>query len=222
MCYNKKGRFMITRVPLCFAFTLLFLLSGVSGAWSLSYLGVDLGLIFLGNAEEDSAPNPVILQGVGVTFPVYQLDALTIEVGGLFYGTQYQWLNNRASPADIERADNFYVLSVQIDGRVMYEWKVSDQVDLGVSGGLTLAIRVPLFAWDEGEKYREDMTAYFLEGRFIYPQAGGYVDWAILEGIELRFSLRVFFPLYNLWSDEGMPFWDGGMVQGIVSMNFKL
>ncbi len=213
---------MATHGPFFFAFLFLFLLFTTTGAWSLSYLGVDLGLIFLGNAEEHSAPNPVILQGLGVTFPVYQFDSLTIEVGGLFYGTQYQWLNDRASPADIERADNFFVLSVQIDGRVMYEWKVSDQVDLGVSGGLTFAFRIPVVAWDEGEKYRADMTAFFLEGRFIYPQAGVFVDWAIVEGLELRFSLRAFFPLYNLWSGEDMPFWDGGMAQGIVSMNFKL
>ncbi|MBN1799429.1 MAG: hypothetical protein JW822_12720 [Spirochaetales bacterium] len=204
-------------------FVFLFLFAGAIGAWSQSYFSLNLGLIFLGNAEEDSAPNPVILQGIGATFPVYQIDAITIEIGGLFYGTQYQWANNRASPADIERADNFFVLSTQIDGRVTYEWRLSDQVGMGVGGGLSLVIRIPLFAYDNGEQYRSDMTSYFFEmARFLYPRGDFFVDWAIVEGLGLRFSIQALVPIYNLWSGEGVPFWDGGMIQGIVSLRFLL
>jgi len=216
------GKVMRLHRPLFYICLLFFLLFTASGAWSLSYFSVDLGLILLGNAEENSAPNPVILQGVGATFPVYQEGAFTVEIGGLFYGTQYQWVNDRASPADIERADNFFVLSFQIDGRMTYEWKISDQVDLGIEGGLSLAFRIPLFAWDNGEQYRQDMTVYFFEGRFIYPHGGGFVDWALTEGLELRFSLRTYIPIYNLLFSDGLAFWNGGMVQAIASLNFKL
>ncbi len=204
-------------------FILLFLFLHAACVWSLPYFSVDLGLIFLGNSEEYSAPNPVILQGLGATFPVYQIDALTIEIGGLFYGTQYQWTDNRASPADIERANNFFVLAMQIDGRVAYEWQLSDQVGIGVAGGLSLVFRIPLFAFDNGEQYRSDMTAYFFDmARFLYPRADFFVDWGIVEGLELRFTVQALVPIYNLWIGEGLPFWDGGMIQGIVSLHFLL
>jgi hypothetical protein len=203
--------------------SVFFLITSTMGAWSLPYFGIDLGLIFLGNAEEDSAPNPVILQGLGVTFPIFQIDDIVIEVGGLFYGTQYQWTNNRASPADIERADNFFVLAVQIDGRVAYEWQLSEQIGMGFGGGLSLVFRIPLFAYDNGEQYRSDMTVYFFDmARFLYPRGDFFVDWAIVQGLELRFTVQALVPIYNLWSGEEVPIWDGGMIQGIVSLRFLL
>jgi hypothetical protein len=208
------------KLVFCFFF---FLFAHLTSVWSLPYFSVDLGLIFLGNAEEYSAPNPVILQGLGATFPVYQIEDITIEVGGLFYGTQYQWTHDRASPADIERVDNFFVLAMQIDGRVSYKWQLSEQVDMGCGGGLSLVFRIPLFAYDNGEQYRSDMTVYFFDmARFLYPRGDFFVDWALVEGLELRFMVQALVPIYNLWSGESVPFWDGGMIQGIVSLRFLL
>jgi hypothetical protein len=202
-------------------FILIFLFFLSLPLWSLPYLGADLGLILLGNTEEESAPDPVIMQGLGVTFPVYQIEALTIEVSGLFYGTFYQWFNDRASPADIERADNLWVLTVQLDGKIAYAWPLGGGVDIGVVGGLSLAFRIPLFAYDNGEKYRKDMTAYFFDmARFLYPHLGSFLDWAIAEGLDLRFTIRCLLPIYDLWSGED--FWNGLMIQGLMSLNFKL
>jgi len=50
---------------------------------------------------------------------------------------------------------------------------------------------------------------FWSEGRWFYPVFGAGMDFPINEKFLLGFDLRVWFPVYRLWTDENLPPIDG-------------
>src|SRR4030042_4219506 len=133
-------------------FTILILLAA-GGAWSMPFIGVDTGLLFVINGESAGAPNPYILQGLGITLPLVHNEGFFIYAGLLIYGCQYQWYINRAIPADNEMADTIWTLLPQLDLRIGLPIKFSDNLTFGMALGPALVLPVPLLAYDAGAAY---------------------------------------------------------------------
>mgnify|MGYP000685403520 CR=1 FL=1 len=140
-----------------FVLAVWLLASWALPGYALPYLGADTGLLFIINAEEGGAPSPVILQGIGATFPWIEpepgIDGMFLTSGVMFSGTWYQYLNDRAIPADVERADTVWVLLANFDLQFGYLFTLSEKLSLGTAVMTALMLPLPLFATDNGSQY---------------------------------------------------------------------
>lgn len=192
---------------------------------SIPYICIDAGIPLLFNSEEHSAPNPVILQGLGVSVPILSFDIVFLETSILLFGTQYQYADDRAAPADWERADTLWVLEPVIDLRMGANIDLGNKWEVGLSAGPALFLRFPLFAFDptmEEElipEYQESMFAYFFgNGRFFMFSMEAAFRWQLYENIKLCFKLRNNLPLFHIWDEEEVPFWDQMIIKGLVGI----
>ena len=201
----------------------VFSLIAVLGAWSMPFLGADTGMLFMINGELAGAPSPVILQGLGVTLPLVQDDGFLLYAGVLFYGCQYQMYVGRAIPADNELADTIWTLLTQLDLRIGFPIKLSDNLTMGAMFGPALVLPVPLFAFDNGEAYRGTMFEYFyLRLKFLYVQGELFLRWAVADGIDLSFKLRGMYQIAAIWDEIGISRFNGMQIQALISLETKL
>ena len=193
-------------------------------AWGLPYLGVDTGLLFIIDMEAAGAPNPVILQGLGVTLPFIDTgEGFFLDAGAMVFMCPYQWYQNRAIPADSERVDTVGVVFLQLDMHVGTLFKLSKELTFGVSGGPALVFPFPLFAYDNGSAYIGSMYTYFYSKfKFISLEAELLLRWAIVKDLNLTFKVRGLYPLSALWDDPAISRINGLNIQGLVSVEIRL
>jgi hypothetical protein len=192
-------------------------------AWPISFLGADTGLLFLVTTETGGAPNPVILQGIGITVPLVEEPMFFLHAGLFLYGCQYMYLAGRAIPADNELANTIWTLFPQIDLLVGLPLKLSDSLTLGAGLGPAFVFPVPLFASDSGDDYRSSMFAFFYSKlRLFYGELELFLRWAIVKGTDLNIKVRGLYALYTLWDDDGVNRWNGLQVQGLISVEVHL
>ena len=203
----------------------IFLLAAASSIWCLPYIGIDTGLLFLVNDEAAGAPNPVILQGLGATLPLINNndEGFSLDASLLVFLCQYQWLNNRAIPADSERPDTIGVVFVQLDIRSGILMKLTKELTFGASLGPALVLPFPLFAYDNGAAYFNSMYTYFYTNlKFLYGEAELLLRWAILKELNLTFKLRAMYQLSALRDVLTVSRFNGMMFQGIISIEIRL
>jgi hypothetical protein len=192
-------------------------------AWCMPFIGVDTGLLFIVNTEAAGAPSPVILQGLGITLPLVADEGFYLDTGLLFYGCQYQYVSERAIPADTERADTVWVLFAQLDLRAGFDVKLSQEVTFGGTLGPAIIFPFPLFAYDNGAAYRDSMYAFFYNNKkLFYAEAELFLRWGIVSGINLTLKTRGLYPLAALWDDASIPRYNGIIIEGIVSIEVHL
>ncbi len=204
-------------------FLCLILLILPLAAWSISFIGVDTGLLFIITTEAAGAPNPVILQGIGMTLPLVEAPMFFLDVGLLFSGCQYMYLNNRAIPADNELANTIWTLFPQLEILVGIPIKFSDSVSMGVGLGPAFVFPLPLFAADSGDAYRSSMFDFFYgKLRLFYGEFELFLRIAIVKGADLRLKVRGLYALSTLWDDPAVNRWNGLQIQGLVSIEAHL
>jgi hypothetical protein len=198
------------------------LLTGMS-AFAGPVIDAETGLLLLFTTEEDSAPSPVVLQGLGLSYPFFNGDGFFLDAGLFFSGTQYQYLNNRAYPADIERADTVWVFFAQLDARIGYTLPVSDKFAITVSAGPMLLVRIPVFAVDNGQQYMDDMLAFFYSNlRFLYAEGQLAFRWKINNTIAVSFKLRALFAATSIVEILQHSLFNNFQIQGIVGIEIPL
>jgi hypothetical protein len=102
-----------------------------------------------------------------------------------------------------------------------------DNITIRAYGGLAFDFRICLLAWDvKGNqdhqqkgtapgastvaKASEDIFAYMWGGgRWIFPFIGAGMDFKALGDMTMGFDLRVWFPLWKVWTGEKLPFVEG-------------
>jgi hypothetical protein len=118
-------------------------------------------------------------------------------------GLNYRYEDDRAVLAEVEAADNFWVLGLIGDLRFGRLWAIGKTVEAGGFAGLALFLRVPLIPHDDAA---EDWgaTAAFLVARSLFPELAASVRWQVVDRWALVFDLRLWYPAHNLW-DAGKP-----------------
>jgi hypothetical protein len=90
-------------------------------------------------------------------------------------------------------------------------------------GGLAFYLRICLLAsgLESGESHdlssgktvgdaAKDVFSYFWGGgRWFFPFVGGGMDFAFLKSMTLGFDVRVWFPVWRLWTGENLPSIEG-------------
>lgn len=197
--------------------------------FSIEFPGMDVhwGLIWIGNAEEEGAPSP-LLPTLGVSLPVYFAPFFFLDPGMDFYGTSYQLSetgSGKAVPTEIEYANYIWYLIMRLDIPAGFRFNFSDNLAAGVTAGPSFLFRIPLIAWGDcaqsGSTCREEMGSYFYcSGRFFYPEAGLFFIWKMFNKAALLIEAKTFFPLFHAWDGEEVPFYDQFMVAGSVGLRF--
>ncbi len=185
---------------------------------ALEYIQIDAGLAYLVNSEQDSAPAP-LMPSVGIVLPWRALGKWPLEYGFLTFGTYYRLAAGRALPAELEQRD-FWVQGILASLRLGPEFMLGEKVSLGLKGGVSLLLRVPVPLFDDATGDWGDLAMYFYQKlRFIYPEAGLSATLPLQERLSLRLSVRAYFPLFHLWDGEDTPFTDqllAGLLLGFL------
>jgi len=185
------------------------------------------------------APSPVMTTlGGSAIFSFAQGFFLTLEPGLDLFWTNYENLDGRAVPAEIERGagNNIFILGFLLD------IPLTATVRFGPSLGETIANRFavafslgPSFVFRAGFKYdntiavQELMAAnqkavlsyLWAQGRWFYPAAGIRFEYALQERFTFQVGVREFLPVFNAWTGT-TPFLDHNMLHIIIGMRVTL
>ncbi|MQY76699.1 MAG: hypothetical protein GH155_03630 [Spirochaeta sp.] len=201
-------------------FLSLFLFLPLCLTPALDSYTVEGGLQFLINSDQDSAPSP-LMPTLGFSRPFWKRGIFTLDGGALFFGTYYQYQNDRALPAEIEHRD-FLVLASLVDARIGPEFIINNRLKAGGGLGLALFIRLPIPLFDDIKDDFTPLLGYFYAGRFVYPETEIYTAWKLNDKLELKTSIRVLFPIFHLWDGEELPFVDQMLISGLIGIRYTL
>ena len=164
-----------------------------------------------------SDPMPVLPSpGLGASYPIK--DNLKMELSLDFYWTNYQYsyVLKRAVPAAIENR------SAQVIGSVLAVqaaafFDVTPYMTFRVYGGPAADLRIVFIASDLRSDDLDDASAqtdsvrnyFWSSGRWFMPVIGTGVDFKLNPSIKLGIDLRVWAPVYRLWSGEDLPAIEG-------------
>ena len=174
-----------------------------------------------------SAPMPVLpALGGSVSWPLSDFFALEFSLD--LYGTtyDYDYTLNRPVPANDEFRSSF-VIGTLWGFQPVLRFRLRDgNIIVRTYGGLACDFRICLLAYgiDPGESHTDSggatghtvaeaagaVFSYFWgAGRWLFPFAGGGMDFRLVDGLLLGFDVRAWFPLYRLWTGEDLPFIEG-------------
>ncbi len=198
-------------------------------SFKVPYIGIDAGVLYLGNSDTDSAPSP-ILRTIGTTVPFFYqevTDNLTFVMKGemLFWGNYYTFNGTRAVPQEVEAPGEKWnwVLATTIDPRFALEYNFNESITAGLDLGLVLLLRFPIVSSEtSGEDSSHILQYFFGMGRFFYPENNLYIIWNVFDNLSLSFNLKATYPIFHLWDKENLPFYDQLIFTGLIGFLIKI
>nr|WP_010257854.1 hypothetical protein [Treponema primitia] len=176
-------------------------------------------LIFPEDNGLDSDSGPILPSaGISAAWLLPLVKSLQIELSLDFYGTYYAYSYklDRTIPANPENRSAFVIGSI-LGVQALKTFPLTDTLRLRVYGGPAADLRICLIADGlEGEdekdasKQTSDIAAYFWgQGRWFMPVIGTGMDFTVTEKLRMGLDLRVWFPIYRLWTGESLPSIEG-------------
>jgi hypothetical protein len=164
-----------------------------------------------------SDPMPVLPSlGAGISYPF--TDNFRAELSLDFYYTHYgyDYDLDRAVPYAIENR------SAQVIGSLLalqaaWYFNVSSLLTIRAYGGPAADLRIVLLAEDLNEPDMDDATRqtdsvrnyFWSQGRWFMPVVGAGLDFALNERFKIGVDMRVWTPIYRLWTGEDLPAIEG-------------
>jgi hypothetical protein len=193
-------------------------------ARALDRLTVHSGLLHITNGEEDGAPSALVPPlGAWTPVPLRWLPGLSWEAGVMMMGLTYTWdsESERGVPVEVEHANTFWVLGLAGDLRAVYQWRLRDNLELGITGGLLVLMRVPVIPYDDAASDWGSLATFFAM-RSVFPEVGGGLRWQALGTTAVVVQLRALYPLHNLWDADTPSALDHFTAGLIVGLDFDL
>jgi hypothetical protein len=214
----KQKRFLICIAALCAALPAIQP-APLAAQSQLGFFGRGSILFFPEDNGSASAPMPILPSlGGGVFYTLN--DLLALEASLDIYGTSYDYNYSlgRAVPANDEHRSAF-VTGLLLGLQPVFRWNpLGDKFTVRAYGGLSFDLRMIFSASgiDDDDPHtngytvgdaRSEITSYFWGGgRFVFLHAGGGMDFPILDNsFQLGFDLRIWFPIWRIWSGENLP-----------------
>ena len=205
---------------------------GFGATLSTDELEAHVGMLTIGDwtGETDGLSSPLFLLGVSAVLDLDSLpDPWVLGFGLDLLGAWYEWddVNRRAFLSEAEAGNSFFTVGLLISPRIGARFAVGEKVAMGADFGLDLLIRFPFDPFSSVPIADEQLPAlgYFLAGRFLYPELGGWLTWQATEDVELAFALRSLWPIYRIWSPEVTgfsTFLHQVIITGTLGMTIKL
>ena len=214
-------RFFLRFVFMAFIIFSLFTLPlGAQGFFSkISWLVEGTVLLFPEDNGMDSDPMPVLPSlGAGASYPVidtYRL-GLSLELTFDFYITHYGYSSSlkRAVPNAIENR-TARVIGTVMGFQVAGVFNVTPFIALRAYAGPAADLRIVFKAaglnegLDDLDAIRKDVDSvrnyFWSKGRWFMPVTGIGTDFTINSRFKLGIDLRVWMPIYKIWSGEDLP-----------------
>jgi hypothetical protein len=187
-------------------------------AWPLDTLEVDGAMVWIGNADPDSAPSP-LLPALGMNFSIIARRRWGLDAGFLVTGAFYEYAGERAIPAELEQRD-FGVPLILGDARAGLHLPLGKRVRLNLTGGLLLFLRVPIPLGPDASANFGSALGYLL-ARAVYPETELSVRFPILPAFDLDVKVRAGWPWFHLWDGEPYAFWDQLVVTGVLGFVYR-
>lgn len=178
-----------------------------------------------------SDPMPVLPSpGMAAAYPVYgpMWAELTLDLYFTHYG--YSDPLGRAVPYAIENR-SAQVWAFVLGAQAVARFSPAPLIDLRAYGGFAADMRLVLLAEDlnEGLDKIDEITAetdkvrsYFWgQGRWFLPLIGSGLDFNLNDRFKLGMDVRMWIPLYKLWTGEGFMKIDGWRFGAGVRLSFK-
>ena len=189
-------------------------------SFSVPYMDVNFGILWLGNGDDEGAPSPILRAG-GASVSLFFTPRFFLAPELSFTGTQYQLTTvatsedqQRAVPTEKEYADSVWYLSTILDIHAGFSFDFTEALSGGVSFFPSFVFRIPFMSWgecatDEGV-CRGTMTSYlYSKARFLYLGTNLFFNWKISDRLGLNIRSKWYFPWFHLWDGETeIPFWD--------------
>lgn len=174
----------------------------------------------------ESDPMPV-LPSAGAALAVALGGPLWVELSLDIYGTHYRFSDNlqRPVPAAVENRWTT-VIGFMLGPQLLFRSGLSETTALRVYGGPVADLRLCLIAedlnddeQDEASRQTGAVADYFWgDTRWLLPVLGAGMDFRISEKLALGFDLRLWFPLYKLWTAEDLPPIEGWRFSGSLRL----
>jgi hypothetical protein len=197
----------------------LLLVCTGADAYPWQTLEVDGAMIWIGNADPDSAPSP-LLPALGLNLPLKVQRLWGFDVGFLVTGTYYEYAGGRAIPAEIEHR-GYLVPIVLGDARFSLFVPIGQKVRLGFSAGGLVFLRVPIPLFPDASADFGQALLYLL-ARSVYPETALSVRFPLLPAFDLEVGVRAAWPWFHLLDGEPYAFWDQLLVSGVLGFIYKL
>ena len=211
---KRVARRLLSLLPL-----LILLPLAPCAALSLQDVTFEGGLNLLINTEADSAPSPLPF-GIGASLRWLRFGRFELEPGIQLFGTWYEYRDGRALPAEPEQR-MFLMLAALADLRLATEWPVNERFSVGGAAGLGLLLRLPV-PLEESSDLGPTLGYLYGRARFLLPETALFTRWKVNERLELRTSLRAYWPVFHFWDGEQLPFADQMILSGLIGLRFTL
>jgi hypothetical protein len=183
-----------------------------------------------GNLSDPSLILPTLGAAAALSFKAFVLE-LSLDMYGADYGYSYEL--GRPVPAEPANRSAFVTGSV-LALNVMGQFDLTRDFALRLYAGPALDLRLCLLSYNlendeidenNGKKLTsivEDISAYFWsEGRYFLPLSGLGFDYRILPAVMLGLDMRVWFPVYKLWTGEDLPPLEGWRFGGGIKVSIR-
>ena len=204
--------FRMLLVPLFLG--LVILPAGAQGFFSkISWFAGGSILFFPEDNGRHSGPMPVLPSpGLGFSYPI--TDVLKFELSYDFYTTHYGYALGRAVPVEVEHR-TARVIGSLLGFHVARHFEVTPFMTVRAYGGPAVDLRIVFMAEDltdgldnisEVRKDVDSIRRYFwTKGRWLMPVIGGGVDFPLSAHFKIGLDLRIWIPMYRIWSGENLP-----------------
>jgi hypothetical protein len=205
----------------------LLLLPSVIFAFDLEGIQLIGGKAVILNAEpvETSTSPGEAATMFGVSVPMTFTDLLYFEPGLRLYSTTVVLDSDyKPVPAAIETMNRISVLNFELRPEVGAVFNLTEHLMLGVTGAPVFTFRFPIIAYDDAAD-SDDKTVvreyYFSAARFLGFYAGGLLSWNFAENYALRLKIGTNLPVYHIWDDEDIAFYDQLMIEPEIGIVFR-
>ncbi|MCL2472046.1 MAG: hypothetical protein FWF26_00050 [Treponema sp.] len=226
-----KKRFFTGRLFLTLPFFLLFSLPlGAQGFFSKVTWFVNASiLLFPEDNGMYSDPMPVLPSpGFGISYPINNVLRIESTLDCYFTHYGYSYVLDRAVPMAIENRSSF-VFGTLFAVQAAAYFNVTSFMTVRAYGGPAADLRVILLAEDLAPDDTEDASRqtgsvrnyFWSSGRWFMPVVGAGADFVVNQRFTVGVDLRVWIPVYRLWSGEHLPAIEGWRFGPGLRFSFK-
>ena len=154
----------------------------------------------------ETAPSPISFSlGLGYSFSLNKDLAINPELG--FWSLYYLYLNDRASPAAVEKRD-VQALHFLLDIPLLYKISTENNVfSFGLGIALLSRVAFATAVLPENEEYKVGKINDFFwsDFRYLYPEATITWDWVLENGSSFGLSFKAYYPVANFITEQSSP-----------------
>ena len=172
-------------------------------------------LLFPEDNGLNSDPMPVLPSpGVGVSFPVTRIFSIEITLDAYLTHYGFNSALNRAVPNAVENR-TARVIGFPFAIQAAWRFNFTPLLSLRAYAGPAADFRAVFIAagLNEGTDDMDDIRLqtssvkkyFWSKGRWFMPVVGTGLDFNITPRIQLGVDIRVWIPMYRIWTNEGLP-----------------